>query len=64
MIAEVRELEETRINKIMKKENISLNRDDGLCVFKNFLAPDIERKRKKTVKLFQNVAYESLQKPI
>lgn len=53
MIAEVSELKETRINKIMKKENISLNRDHGLCVFKNLLAPEIERKRKETVKLFQ-----------
>jgi hypothetical protein len=42
-----------KIGKIMGKENVGLYRDDGLGIFKNIPKSEIERKKKKIIKIFK-----------
>ena len=39
---------------MLAKENIGLDRDDGLGIFKNMSGPEVDRKKKEVVKLFKN----------
>ena len=44
---------QSKLTKIMNKEDVGLYRDDGLGVFKNILRPEIEREKKAIVKVFK-----------
>ena len=39
---------------VIAKENMGLYRDDGLGIFKNMSGPEVERKKKEIVKIFEN----------
>ena len=44
-----------KISPIMQEQNnVGLYRDDGLAIFRNFLRPNTERKKKKIIKIFKN----------
>ena len=42
----------------MNKEDVELYRDDDLGIFKNMSRPEIERKKKLSLKSLQNACYQ------
>ena len=46
---------QSKLTKIMNKEDVALHRDDGLGVFKNISKPEIEGKKKAIAKVFKKI---------
>ena len=42
----------TKLCDVLQRENVGLNRDDGLVIVKQMSGPKLERKRKKITKTF------------
>ena len=44
----------SKLKVVITIENIGLNRDDGLFLFKKWSGSEVERKKKQLVKIFKN----------
>ena len=43
-----------QLQNVMRKENASLYRDDSLCILRNLAGPEVERIRKRIIKIFND----------
>ena len=46
---------QSKLTKIMNKEDVRLYRDDGFGIFKNMSRPEIERKKKAIIKVLMRI---------